>query len=80
MTRKSDELRINCKRYIDTLERCGVEPLVITSLRSLLRQNSQITETASRLWFDNQELRARLAEQEKRVDDILLDEAMTESI
>ena len=62
MANKSEILRTNCCRYITQLEADGTDPVVITSLRSLVVQNISTAATASRLWADNQKLRAEIAE------------------
>lgn len=58
MASASEVLRRACTGYIDRLERAENDPLIITALRSLVRQNSSTHETAARLWHDNLNLRA----------------------
>ena len=66
MPDRAEKLRADCRRYIDQLEAAGAsDPLVITSLRSLVSQNSSTAETARRLWHDNVKLRAGVADYRK---------------
>ena len=71
MAEKSQALRANCRRYIDALEAAGATaPLVIESLRRLIRQNSSTAETARRLWHDNQKLMATIQKQMASIHDL----------